>query len=78
MSKTTSITLGDHWLGFVEKQVSTGRYGSVSEVVRAGLRVLEERDARHHALQAAISAGLASGEVEDFDMESVQRELDES
>jgi antitoxin ParD1/3/4 len=78
MSKTTSIALGDHFLGFVDRQLTSGRYGSVSEVVRAGLRILEEHETRHKALQNAITEGLESGVVEDFSMQSIQQELDRS
>ena len=76
MAKTTSISLGDHFAGFVEQQVSSGRYGSASEVVRAGLRTLEEHETRHRALQKAITKGLKSGVAEDFDIEIIQQELD--
>ena len=76
MAKTTSIALGEHFSTFVSDQLSAGRYGSASEVVRAGLRILEEHEAKHKALQNAIAAGLASGVAEDFSMETVQRELD--
>ena len=76
MAKTTSIALGDHFLSFVEQQVASGRYASASEVVRAGLRQLEEHDTRHAALQKAITDGFDSGIAEGFDMEALQRELD--
>lgn len=76
MSKTTSISLGDHFETFVKEQVSQGRYGSASEVVRAGLRILEEHETKHEALQKAITEGLNSGIAENFDMDEIQRELD--
>lgn len=76
MAKTTSISLGDHFTGFVESQVESGRFGSASEVIRAGLRSLEERETRHQALQKAISDGLNSGVVENFSMDALQQEMD--
>lgn len=76
MAKTTSISLGDHFTGFIEAQVESGRFGSASEVVRAGLRSLEERETKHQALQKAITDGLNSGVAEDFSMDALQRELD--
>ena len=76
MAKTTSISLGDHLLGFVEGLVAKGRYGSASEVARAGLRMLEEHEARHEAMQKAITEGFNSGIAENFDMGALQREMD--
>ena len=76
MSKTTSISLGDHFTGFTEAQISSGRYGSVSEVVRAGLRMLEEHETRHQALQKAITDGLNSGVDKSFNMDALQWEMD--
>lgn len=76
MSKTTSISLGDHFTGFVEAQVASGRFGSVSEVIRAGLRVLEEREARFQAFQLAITEGVNSGIVENFSMDALQQDMD--
>ena len=71
MNRTTSISLGSHFEKFVEKQVKRGRYGTVSEVVRAGLRALEEQEARLAALRAAIDEGDASGFVEDYSIDEV-------
>ena len=76
MTKTTSISLGDHFTGFTEAQIASGRFGSASEVVRAGLRLLEEHETKHQALQKAITDGLNSGIDHDFDMGTLQREMD--
>ena len=70
MPKNTSFTLGDHFSGFIDAQVGKGRYGSASDVVRAGLRLLEERDAKLAALQAALIEGEQSGPSEPFDVET--------
>lgn len=70
MSKTTSIALGDHFTGFLAEQVGTGRYGSASEVVRAGLRLLEEREVKLAELRGLIAEGEASGVIEDFDFDA--------
>ena len=50
MARNTSITIGDHFSKFVREQVQSGRYGSTSDVVRAGLRLLEEHETRLRAL----------------------------
>ncbi len=70
MTKNTSIALGEHFQRFVEAQVNQGRFGSTSEVVRAGLRLLEERETRLAALRAAIQLGLDSGPAEPFDIDA--------
>ncbi|WP_119273622.1 type II toxin-antitoxin system ParD family antitoxin [Taklimakanibacter deserti] len=67
MSKNTSISLGDHFAEFIDAQVQTGRYGSASDVVRAGLRLLEEHEAKVKALQDALIAGEESGPPRAFD-----------
>jgi len=67
MARNTSVSLGDHFTGFIEAQVQTGRYGSASDVVRAGLRLLEEHEIRVRALQDALIAGEQSGEPRAFD-----------
>jgi antitoxin ParD1/3/4 len=80
MSKNTSFNLGDHFSGFVKEQVQSGRYGSGSEVMRAGLRVLETQEKNIKALREklAIGAGQADrGEfVKNFSMDDIQRQID--
>ena len=58
MTRNTSISLGDHFDAFIAQQISQGRYGSASEVVRAGLRQLEGHEARLGALRAALATTL--------------------
>ncbi|WP_027132577.1 type II toxin-antitoxin system ParD family antitoxin [Geminicoccus roseus] len=70
MARNTSISLGDHFASFIDSQVQTGRYGSASDVVRAGLRLLEEHEAKVQALQAALIAGEESGTPEPFDFDA--------
>jgi len=67
--KNTSISLGDYFDQFVSSQVSTGRYKNVSEVIRAGLRMLENEESKAIALRNAIQEGLNSPLVEDFDLD---------
>ena len=69
MTKNTSIALGDQLDEFINAQIRTGRYGSVSEVVRAGLRLLEEHETKLHALRSALIEGEKSGEATDFDFD---------
>ena len=64
MSKNTSIALGEYFQEFVREQVAQGRYGSTSEVIRAGLRLLEEHNVRLTALRNAIQEGIDSGPAE--------------
>ena len=74
MARNTSVSLGDHFAGFVDQQVQSGRYGSVSDVVRAGLRLLEDREAQNAALRAELLKGEASGPSLPFDVEAFLRE----
>ncbi|MEZ2221043.1 type II toxin-antitoxin system ParD family antitoxin [Rhizobium sp. RCC_161_2] len=67
MARNTSVSLGDHFNTFIDAQVQTGRYGSASDVVRAGLRLLEEHEAKVKALQGALIAGEESGKPTPFD-----------
>ena len=67
MSKNTSISLGNYFDQFVQTQVSAGRYKNVSEVIRAGLRLLENEEAKAVALKNAIQEGIDSGVAKNFD-----------
>lgn len=70
MARNTSVSLGDHFADFVDRQVAGGRYGSASDVVRAGLRLLEEHETRLEALRAALVEGEGSGAAQPFDVET--------
>ena len=67
--KNTSVSLGDHFVEFIERKVAEGRFASSSDVMRAGLRLLEEDEARLEALRAALIEGENSGPSQPFDIE---------
>ncbi len=67
MGKNTSISLGNHFESFVEFSINQGRFSNASEVIRAGLRLLEEEEGRLIALKQAVSDGLESGTAKNFD-----------
>ena len=70
MSKNTSISLGAHFTDFIDAQLQSGRYGSASEVVRSGLRLLEEHEAKVRALREALIEGEESGPAVAIDSEA--------
>lgn len=70
MARNTSISLGDHFAEFIDTQVASGRYGSASEMIRAGLRMLESHESQVRALQEALKAGEDSGAAAPFDAAS--------
>ncbi len=77
MARTVTVTLGPHYEEFIQANIAGGRYNNVSEVVRAGLRRLEEDEARLAAVRAALIEGEESGVVEGFDPEVFLRRLND-
>lgn len=70
MAQNTSISLDQHFIDFLARQVDSGRYRSASEVVRAGLRLLEDHETTFAALRNALVAGEESGGPEEFDFDA--------
>ena len=75
MAKNTSMSLGEHFDQFIADQLQKGRYGSATEVVRAGLRLLETAEEKLEALRRLIDEGRKSGTA-DYSYESFMAELD--
>lgn len=74
MQKNTSVTLGSHYEKFISQQVDQGRFGSASEAIRAGLRLLEEREAKLSILRQALIEGENSG-TSDYSLNSLIHEI---
>lgn len=73
--KNTSVKLGAHFEKFLADQIKAGRYGSKSEALRAGLHLLEEREANREALRLALVEGEQSGTA-DYSLQNILDELD--
>ncbi len=76
MPKNTSVALGDHFDGFISQLIENGRYASASEVVRAGLRLLENRENKAATLRRLLEEGESSG-IAEYSYESLMSELDD-
>ena len=75
MSRNTSISLGNYFDRFVKSRLTTGRFKNASEVIRAGLRLLEEEENKIIALRNAIHEGIESGIAHNFNSEAHLKEL---
>lgn len=75
MAKNTSITLGDHFDGFIANQIESGRFSSASEVIRAALRRFENTETKLQTLRKALDEGEQSG-IADYRYEEFMAELD--
>jgi antitoxin ParD1/3/4 len=76
MQKNTSVTIGAHYEKFISQQVAQGRFGSTSEAIRAGLRLLEERETKLALLRRALVEGEESGKA-DYSLKGLIDELDD-
>jgi antitoxin ParD1/3/4 len=75
MGRNTSISLGNHFEDFVGDKISAGRFKNASEVIRAGLRLLEEEESKIITLKKAIDEGLESGLAKNFDAKKQLEQL---
>lgn len=75
--KTTSVALGTYFENFVRTKVEQGRYNNASEVIRAGLRLLEENESHLQELRMAIEDGMNSGLAMDFNPQEHLKSLKE-
>lgn len=73
MARNTSVSLGDHFEGFIDRQIESGRYGSASEVIRASLRLLEEHEQKLGALRQALVDGENSGDAGELNVQKILR-----
>ncbi len=77
--KNTSVVLGEHFNSFISEQVASGRYHSTSEVVRAGLRLLEVETQKFNQLRNLLEAGeqqIDNGEFADYSLEKILKMID--
>jgi len=74
MPKNTSFILGDHFDTFVSSQVNAGRYANAADVIRSGLRLLEEHEHKIESLRCALIEGEESGPAGPLDIKKIKRD----
>ena len=77
MPKNTSFILGDHFDAFVREQIEAGRYANAADVIRSGLRLLEEHEQKVEALRNALIEGENSGDGGVLDFDEIKRKAHE-
>ena len=70
MPRNISVSLGDHFTRFIDQRIASGRYSSASDVISAGLQLLEEHEARMNAVREALIEGERSGAAVSFDFDA--------
>ncbi|MGY5352952.1 type II toxin-antitoxin system ParD family antitoxin [Wenyingzhuangia sp. IMCC45533] len=75
MGKNTSISLGNHFEEFINHEVNSGKYSSVSEVIRSALRLLEREEKKELELIRALKIGEESGFKDDFNSKMNLKDL---
>jgi len=75
MSKNTSIILGEHFDEFIKSEIAAGRYSSASEVIRSGLRLIEEESKKIQLINEALVVGEESGNSSEFDNEKFKANM---
>jgi len=73
MAKNTSFILGPHFDAFIQAQVASGRYANATDVIRSGLRLLEEHEHKVAALRDALAEGERSGIAGPLDVDKIKR-----
>lgn len=75
MARNTSILLGDYFENFIKEQIATGKYSSVSEVVRTALRLFEKEENKTKSLINELKLGEKSPKIKDFDRDKFLEQL---
>lgn len=75
MARNTSVILGEHFDDFIKSEIDSGRFKSASEIIRSGLRLLEDEKHKIHLINEALIVGEMSGEAIEFDNEKFKRKM---